>query len=317
MAVFTALTKDVIAPLFSACNAGDVVDMQGIGHGMENSNYFIHCQSPGSMEATVYVLTVLEELNAAQAAFHVSLLNTLAKHRIPVPILLTDSQGNALHQLSNKPALISTRLSGEHINTPNLRQVSAVGNLMADLHMAACHITEDYQGTRDNKWLEQTVYQASTLLSRDEKAHVHDTLTQYLKLDLHQLPHGIIHGDLFRDNVFFEGDKLTGVIDFYSAGVGFLLFDLAVVINDWCRNENNTLDKEKTNVLLAAYCAKRPWTEQEQSCWPLMLQIAAMRFWLSRLLAGKGKSDDSLFIAKDPNEFKTLYLWHIANQQRI
>src|SRR5690606_24915157 len=131
------------------------------------------------------------------------------------------------------------------------------------------------------------------------------------------LPHGIIHGDLFRDNVFFEGDKLTGVIDFYSAGVGFLLFDLAVVVNDWCRNENNTLDKERTNALLEAYCAKRPWTEQEQLCWPLMLQVTAMRFWLSRLLAGAGRTKDSLFIAKDPNEFKTLYQWHLANQLRI
>lgn len=312
MAVFTMLPAAELAEWLKAFDTGALLDVQGIGHGMENSNYFVSCVDPQQADGTrQYVLTVLEELSAQQAQFHIQLLETLAAHDIPVPCIIRDNNGQALHTLHGKPALLCTRLSGQHVETPTLNQCARIGSLLAELHLAASAIREDYHGTRDDRWLERCVYQASPLLSEAEKNQVSTVLNNYLSLQHHQLPHGIIHGDLFRDNAFFDGDQLTGVIDFYSAGVGFLLFDIAVLVNDWCRNSDNHIDLPRYNALLNAYTSQRPWTAQEHLCWPLMLQTAAMRFWLSRLLAGHGRSEESLFIGKDPAEFKALFDWHL------
>lgn len=310
MAVFTALSQSDIEALLQAYAVGPLHSFQGIGEGTENSNYFVYCRDGQTPSLTQkYVLTLLEELDFEQAAFHVNLLDTLAENAIPVPSILRDRQGQAVKNCYGKPTLLSTCLNGQHIEQPSLTQCAVIGELLADLHMVAGNITEDYQGTRNNGWLENTVYQASAFLPETEKTWVANVLQEYLSLQLSELPHGIIHGDLFRDNAFFEGDKLIGIIDFYSAGLGFLLYDLAVVVNDWCRTDDNRIDASRYNALLSAYMAKRPWTENETLCWPLMLQMAAMRFWLSRLL-GQQQADQDVFQDKNPDDFKQLFYWH-------
>lgn len=310
MAVFTTLHPSDIEALLQAYAVGSLHSFQGIGEGTENSNYFVYCkdgQTPSTTQK--YVLTLLEELSFEQAAFHVNLLDTLAENAIPVPRILRDRQGQAVQNCYGKPTLLSTCLEGLHVKQPSLTQCAVIGELLADLHMVAGNITEDYQGTRHNGWLEDCVYQASAFLPESEKTCAASVLQEFLSLQLSELPHGIIHGDLFRDNAFFDGDTLIGIIDFYSAGLGFLLYDLAVVVNDWCRTEDNRIDQPRYHALLNAYTAKRPWTENETLCWSLMLQMAAMRFWLSRLL-GQQQAEQGAFDDKNPDDFKQLFYWH-------
>lgn len=310
MAVFTTLNQADIEALLQPYALGPLHSFQAIGQGTENSNYFVYCRDTQlAGEQQKYVLSLLEELSFEQAAFHVNLLDTLAEHGIPVPRILRDKHGQAVQNCYAKPTLLSTCLTGQHVMQPSLTQCAIIGEQLADLHMVAGNITEDYQGTRSNAWLEDCVYQASAFLTETEKVWVADVLQEYLSLQLSELPHGIVHGDLFRDNAFFNGDKLTGIIDFYSAGLGFLLYDLAVVVNDWCRTDDNRIDENRYNALLSAYIKKRPWTENETLCWPLLLQTAAMRFWLSRLL-GQQQSGQDIYHDKNPDDFRQLFYWH-------
>lgn len=310
MAVFTTLSQADVEAFLQGYAVGPLHSFQGVGQGTENSNYFVNCNNTqGKVGPQKYVLTLLEELSFEQATFHVNLLDTLAVHGIPVPRILRDKQGDAVQNCYGKPTLLSARLTGEHVEQPSLTQCALIGELLADLHMVAANIKEDYQGTRNNAWLEDCVYQASAFLDEADKTLVASVLQEYLSLQLSELPHGIIHGDLFRDNAFFQGDSLVGIIDFYSAGIGFLLYDLAVVVNDWCRTEHNTIDTPRYTALLTAYLAKRPWTENETLCWPLILQVAAMRFWLSRLLAQK-QAEHDVPQDKNPKDFQQLFEWH-------
>lgn len=306
MAVFTTLSLMDVNNLLANYTIAPVLEITGIGQGMENSNYLLLCQS------TRYVLTILEELTMTQAQFHVQLLATFAAQNCKVAKLIADKDGNYLQSFAKKPVLVSEFVQGKHLQSVNAAQCVAIGEELAKLHLAGAYVDSSYHGTRDEQWLANCVYQASAFLNAAEKADVERVLTAYQSLVIHELPHGFIHGDLFRDNAFFEGDRLTGVIDFYSAGIGFLLYDLAIVVNDWCRNNDNTPNPLLVEKLVQAYSQIRPWTENEKLLWPLMQQVAAMRFWLSRLLTQKNAN--GFYIDKDPEEFKTLFYHLLAKR---
>lgn len=312
MAVFTSLTEKQLQEFLSRYENLSLQSFQGIEQGLENSNYFIECQGETPQR---YVLSILEQLNQQQAEFQLHILTTFTEYGIAVAKPVADKKGTILQLVKGKPAILSQFIPGQHSIAPSVRQCEVIGNLLADLHLASANIIQDNPSQCDKECFEQEIYQASAYLTEAEKTLVSQTLQDYLAIESDAMPFGLIHGDVFRDNVLFEGDELTGILDFYSANDGFLLFDIAVAVNDWCRTNEGMLDEQRYEALTSAYLLKRPWTASEVEYWPVILRAAAMRFWLSRLLAQHQLGEQGRFVSKDPNEFKQLYFNYLVEEQ--
>ena len=317
MAVYTTLEADDIEAFIKPFGIGRLVEYQGISEGMENTNYFVTTSSNHLAVETAadqpghYVLTIFEELPADHLPFHIQLLNVLADKQIPVAAPIRDYNGASMRHLQGKPAILCPRLPGKHPTTPTLAQCQAIGTVLADMHAATASMDSTHAGIRDVNWLKQTVQKAMPELELADQQQVQQTLDDYLALlDKGELERGFIHGDLFRDNSLFEDDKLTGLIDFYNAGLGHLLYDLAVVVNDWCTDEEGHIYMPRFEAIVNAYQQKRPFTDAEKAGLPVIVKTAAMRFWLSRILALKAhenKNTHELRTFKDPNQFKQIF----------
>jgi homoserine kinase type II len=315
MSVFTQLSNTEIAQFASRFDVGEFISAQGVSGGSENTNYFVDC-SHGR-----YVLTLVERGPSADLPFFIKLLDCLHSADLPVPYAIPDSDGKALHTLKNKPALLQPRLSGSHVDHVNASQCAALGEMLAKLHDSACDL--ERASDRGADW---TVQAALSLLNKEWKSHTPWlepallVLKEWLtssggvgsngKEPTANLPATIIHGDLFRDNVLFEGDSITGVIDFYNAATGWTLFDIAVCVNDWCVDDFS-LNADRTRALLAAYASNRPFSAQEQACWPQMLQLAALRFWVSRQQYALEHKNQTGVLVKDPDYFHRVMKMHV------
>lgn len=306
MSVFTQVTRDELQNLLQAYDLGRLVEFSGIEGGTENSNFFVTC------EAGRFVLTLIErEPVAAELPFFVALLQTLHEKNLPVPYAICDRSGQAVHQLNGKPALLQPRLPGSHIGQPGTQHSAAVGKTLGALHAATSESGLRRTSDRGLDWMAE---QGQVLLSRlDDEGRV---LLEPLLATLEQLreerpamPKAVLHADLFRDNVLFEGDHVSGIIDFYNAASGWMLYDVAICVNDWCVHEDGNLDPPRAKALLAAYAAQRRFTPTECEWWPAMLRLAALRFWLSRQIAARENAAQDVLI-KDPEHFRRILAGH-------
>jgi homoserine kinase type II len=309
VSVYTQITLSELKFFFDRYDLGAVIDFEGIPNGIDNSNYFVET-SQGQFVVTLFETLTLDELPP-----FIKLLTRLIHYRIPCPSPQLDKQGHPLRLLNNKPAAIFKRLSGVATQYPTDLQCQQVGLQLAEIH----DCTHDYafpiiNNVLNDCWtlfdrINERVTAADRNLIRNE---LNFQTRNYPK----DLPSGVIHGDLFRDNVLFDGDKLSGVLDFYSAGTGALLLDLAITANDWCCDEG-IINPEKVSTLLFAYEILRPLDAQERQHWQTLLRMAALRFWLSRLVhqcyPRKGETTQQ----KDPQFFRQLLEQHqqAAEQQ--
>ncbi|KTC41281.1 homoserine kinase, partial [Pseudomonas putida] len=283
MSVFTPLTRAELETFLAPYGLGRLRDFQGIAAGTENSNFFI------SLEQGEYVLTLVERGPTQDLPFFIELLDVLHDAQLSVPYALRTTDGVALRTLAGKPALLQPRLDGRHVQAPNNQHCVQVGELLAHIHTATLDAPLVRRTDRGLDWMleegEKLVAgldAAAAELLRPALAEIQAHHAQILAL-----PQANLHGDLFRDNVMFEGTHLTGVIDFYNACSGPMLYDLAITVNDWCSDEQGALDAPRARALLGAYAALRPFTAAEAQLWPLMLRVACVRFWLSRLIAAQ------------------------------
>lgn len=286
MAVFTPVSDDDARELLQLYSLGDLVSLRGITAGIENTNYFLNT-THGE-----FVLTIFEVLTAGQLPFYIELMAHLAERGVPVPHPQPMRDGTRLTQLHGKPCAIVTRLSGGYEPEPGPRHCALAGETLARMHLAAADFSIRQPNLRGLPWWQETAPRVLPFLDASQAEMLSSTLaeqTRFAGTDIYRvLPNGPAHCDLFRDNVLFDGTyespRMGGIIDFYFAGCDTWLFDVAVTMNDWCiERETGALVEERVQALLSAYAAVRPFTPEEHEAWPVLLQAAALRFWISRL----------------------------------
>ncbi|PKO32617.1 MAG: homoserine kinase [Betaproteobacteria bacterium HGW-Betaproteobacteria-7] len=294
MSVYTIVGREELAAWLQPLSLGELRDHAGIAAGMQNSNYFV------TTAAGRFVLTLFERIDVGELDFYLALQEHLAVRGLPCPRPLVDGQGRRWRPLAGKPAALLSCLPGAAIETPDAAQCLAVGRLLGQLHGAAGDFPAPLANPCGADWCRETGQALLPLLSSDEAALLADELAFQAAVDRSALPRGVIHADLFRDNVLWEGTRPSGVLDFYFAGADCLLLDLAVVANDWC------FSAEALAALVAGYSNVRPLGEAEAEAWPAMRRAAALRFWLLRLDAQHRPRAGAVVTIKDPEQFRRL-----------
>ncbi len=306
MSVFTPVSAEQLTAWLKNYSIGTPVQLQGIAAGVENSNFFL-TTSHGR-----YVLTLFEKLTRAELPFYIHLMAHLARHGIPCPAPIADRDNELLGTLNGKPAVIVSRLPGRSVTEPSRDQCTAIGAMLADMHLAGQSYGRRLDNPRGPNWWRATAAQIAPFLTDDERLLLADELSHQAAYRHAALPRGVVHGDLFRDNVLFDDAHIGGIIDFYFAGNDALLFDVAVTVNDWCVEAGGTLDDERVAALLRAYDAVRPFTPAEHDAWPVMLRAAALRFWLSRVQDAHLPRPGEMVLVKDPKHFRDMLRLRIA-----
>jgi homoserine kinase type II len=312
MAVFTPVTLDDLAHWSNQFPLGKVLAIRGISSGIENSNFFI------TTETGEYVLTVFENLTFAQLPFYLHLMRHLAQRGVLVPAPIANVEGEILNSLHGKPASIVTKLEGTCEMAPSPTHCAAVGAMLAKMHLAAQDFAMRQPNLRGLDWWKETTPIVLPYLSSDDRdllrAEMQFQETFAASETYHQLPRGPIHADLFRNNVMFDGDRLTGFFDFYFAGCDTWLFDVAVTVNDWCIDvDSGALDVDRVRAMLDAYHAVRPFSAAEQTSWQPMLRAGALRFWVSRLYDFYLPRDAELLTPHDPIHFERILLKRLTD----
>ncbi|MEY4980646.1 MAG: homoserine kinase [Pseudomonadota bacterium] len=311
MAVYTEVAFDEAAALLQRLNLGQLTRLQGIKGGIENTNYFVTSERDGVV--LEHVLTVFERLSFEQLPFYLHLMKHLAGHGIAVPNPAATADGVLLHSLHGKPAAVVNKLDGKSQLQPNARHCHAVGGMLARMHLAGQSFGMHQPNLRGLSWWNDTVPVVLPFLNAAQAALIQSELAHQNAVAASaayaSLPRGPIHADLFRDNVMFEGESLTGFFDFYFAGCDSFLFDIAVCLNDWCVTHSASADDgsheaERAQALLAAYQAVRPLTEAERELLPALLRAGALRFWLSRLWDLHLPREAAMLQAHDPAHFE-------------
>jgi len=315
MAVYTQVTFDEASALIERLGIGTLTGLESCRGGIENTNYFANTTQGA------WVLTLFERLTDSELPFYLHLMKHLAGHGIPVPDPQADARGEILHVLKGKPAAVVNRLPGHHHLAPDNAHAACVGTILARVHRAGADFPLQQPNLRGLPWLAETIPVVVPFLDAERAALIQDELAyqqQVATSAAHAaLPRGVIHADLFRDNVMFEGDTLTGLFDFYFAGVDTFLFDIAVCLNDWCIDlESGRLVDERAAAFVAAYDAVRPLDTTELRLMPALMRAAALRFWTSRLWDLHLPRDAAVLTAHDPTHFERVLVqrrttpWH-------
>lgn len=316
MSVFTPLQQDEVERFLAGYDVGKLISYQGIQGGSENTNYFVNTLAPTSDIQQRWVLTLIERGPVDELTFFVDLLDVLHKTGLSVPYALPDGQGQRIQHIKGRPALLQPCLMGEHPTEATEQLCHALGAWLATMHTATEKSPLKRQSDRHPHWV---VTQAQSLLHSHWKTHetwlssALDDLSQWLQ-STPALPVSIIHGDLFRDNAMVSKESITGVIDFYNAYRGWTLMDIAICVNDWCididAEKNPQVRHYKLNALLSGYQSVRALTDTETEHWLVVLQLAALRFWVSRQVAWIPGQKQQHITVKDPEPFGRLFKYY-------
>lgn len=300
MSVFTPVSDGEAATWLKGYSVGGLEGLEPIAAGIENTNYYL------TTTQGRYVLTLFERLPAAELPFYLGFMAHLARHGIPCPAPIADLQDRTLSTLNGRPAALVTRLAGASLENPGAAECAQLGALLARMHLAARSFGGTLENPRGPKWWRFAFDEIKGFLRRKDQALLDAEIAFQAQHRFPDLPRAAVHADLFRDNALFEQGRLSGVIDFYFAGVDCLLFDLAVCVNDWCLRGDRSLDEARVRALLGAYHALRPLQERERAAWPALLRAAALRFWLSRLYDKHLPRPGKLVGVHDPERFRDI-----------
>ncbi|MDR1311606.1 MAG: homoserine kinase [Burkholderiaceae bacterium] len=305
MAVFTPVSLQELKPWLAHFPIDEPLDIQGISSGIENSNFFV------TTGRDTYILTLFERLSADQLPYYLNLMHHLALRGVRVASPIADREGQFIRTLCGKPASLVTCLQGAWQENPSPSHCVAVGDMMARMHLAGQDYPAYQPNARGLHWWLEAVPQVLPWLSGENAAMLEDEIAfqqaQARSAEYGRLLSGPIHADLFRNNVMFHGETLSGFFDFYFAGNDTWLFDLAVAVNDWCIHlDTGEWDPVRFRAFVGAYQAIRPCTPEEAHLWQGMLRAAALRFWLSRLHDLYLPRAAEMLIPHDPTHFERI-----------
>ena len=307
MSVFTPVSQQDLEVWLQDYTVGQLVSFEGISAGVQNSNFFV------TTTLGRYVLTLVESTPRAQLPFFLYLTAHLAHHGLPVPAPVANRDNEYLGTLNERPAVLVARLSGRSEMQPDAAHCARVGAMLAGLHLAGLSYRRKQENPRNAAWRAACGARVLPFLPPEEQQMLEDELAFQARQDYRPLPQGVVHADLFRDNVLWDGEYIGGVIDFYFAGCDALLYDVAVTINDWCVQPDGRLDEARTRALLDAYRLARPFTDAERAAWPAMLRAAALRFWLSRAEDKYLPKAGEMVLVHDPAVFRDILAAHRAH----
>jgi len=310
MAVYTDVSADDLNEFLARYDIGELRSYKGIAEGVENSNFLVHT-SAGN-----FILTLYEKRVAApDLPFFLGLMEHLAARGITCPQPVKNKQGGVLGKIAGRPAAIVTFLDGMWIRRPNADHCAAVGEALARLHLAGA----DFKMKRANalaldSWrpLYENAKARGDSVQPGLCAEIAKELDALAKIWPRDLPEGVIHADLFPDNVFFLSDELSGLIDFYFACTDTLVYDVVICLNAWCFEPDHSYNVTKGRALLKAYEKVRALSAKERAALPVLARGAAMRFLLTRLVDWLAVPDGALVKPKDPLEYFRKLRFHQA-----
>lgn len=302
MSVYTAVSDEQMRHLLTRYDIGRFKSLQGIAQGITNSNYFLHTTQD------TYVLTVFESLKHEQLPFFMDLTQHLSQKGVACPAPIAARDGDLTATLSGKPACIVSKLSGSDTSFPTMNQCINTGAMLAKMHLAGQDFQQSMHNPRHADWWTNAAQELLPMLSADDAQLLQDEITFLAQHPDTHLPSGIIHADLFKDNVLLNGEQVSGFIDFYYACHGSFVYDLAIAINDWARRANNRIDADLAAAFLSGYEQVRPLTAAERDYLPFAHRAACVRFWVSRLLDFHFPAAGEMTFIKDPNVFRDLLL---------
>lgn len=308
MAVYTEVTDEELGAFIDRYSIGQLLSYKGIAEGVENSNYLVHTESG------FYILTLYEKrVDPADLPFFLDLKKHLASKGFSCPSPVATRDGAVLGTLAGRPAAIVTFLDGMWVKRPQVHHCNMLGAAMAQMHLAAA----DFDMTRKNA-LDVTGWRPLFDMSAERADTVCDGLAKLIADDLdfleanwpQDLPRGVIHADLFPDNVFFLQDELSGLIDFYFACTDTLAYDLAICLNAWCFEHDGSFNVTKAQAMLKGYTSVRPLSDEEFNALPILARGAALRFLLTRLYDWLNVPEGALVTPKDPMEYVKKLRFH-------
>jgi homoserine kinase type II len=308
MAVYTEVSDDELAGFIAGYELGALLSYKGIAEGVENTNYLVHT------EKGPFILTLYEKRVArSDLPFFLSLMEHLAKAGISCPIPVRDRSGQLLREIAGRPAALVTFLEGVWIRRPQARHCSAIGRALAELHLAGAHFPlsrPNALGLSGWRALYDRFQGRADEIAPGLAATIEEELA-YLETHWPQdLPQGVIHADLFPDNAFFLGDRLSGLIDFYFACIDALAYDVSIALNAWCFESDHSFNFTKGQALLRSYQDVRTLAAAERQALPTLARGAALRFLLTRAYDWLYTSRDALVSPKNPLEYLRRLRFH-------
>ncbi|MGV2137437.1 homoserine kinase [Agrobacterium sp. 16-2014-1-2a] len=308
MAVYTDITEDDLRNFLIQYDVGSLTSYKGIAEGVENSNFLLHTTKDP------LILTLYEKrVEKSDLPFFLGLMQHLAAKGLSCPLPLPRKDGELLGELSGRPAALISFLEGMWLRKPEAKHCREVGKALAAMHLAG----EGFEIKRPNA-LSVDGWKVLWDKSEDRADEVEKGLKQEIRPEIDylaahwpkDLPAGVIHADLFQDNVFFLGDELSGLIDFYFACNDLLAYDVSICLNAWCFEKDGAYNVTKGKALLEGYQSVRPLSEAELDALPLLARGSALRFFLTRLYDWLTTPAGALVVKKDPLEYLRKLRFH-------
>lgn len=308
MAVYTHISDDALQQFIAAYDIGALLSFKGIAEGVENTNYMVHTEG-GTFILTLYEKRVREE----DLPFFLTLMEHLAGAGLSCPLPVHDRQGEVLREISGRPAALITFLEGVSVNRPGTQHCAALGASLAEFHLAGAGFDLSRANSLSVKGWRDLYQSCGGAIDT-----ITGGLTELIENELgfletrwpSDLPRGIIHADLFPDNVFFLKDQVSGIIDFYFACEDMLSYDLAICLNAWCFESDASFNITKSQLLLGRYSQKRALTGAEFDALPLLARGAALRFLLTRVYDWLHTDEGVMVNRHDPMVFVRKLRFH-------